>query len=95
MAVAYHHRLVACGPPEELKALRGAMGLTVTRKPIVKIPEWREYVPISFAAMYARCPRLARVEANLPYDPTTFPGGQSAHCQTGAMRRVISSISAI
>lgn len=69
MAVAYHHRLVACGPPKELKAFRNAVGLTVTRKPIVKIPEWCEYVPISFAAMYACCPRLARLAPTPPYDP--------------------------
>lgn len=69
MAVDYLHRLVVTGPPKELKAFRKAVSLTVTRRPAVKIPEWREYVPISFAAMYARCPRLTRVEPNLPSDP--------------------------
>jgi hypothetical protein len=69
MAVTYHHRLVISGPPKELKAFRDAVGLTVTRRPAAKVPEWCEYVPISFSAMYARCPRLARVEPNLPYDP--------------------------
>lgn len=70
MAVAYHHRLIASGPSDEIKEFRRAVSHQVFRKTKLKKMAGRhEFVPISFAAMYAKCPTLVRIDPNLPYDP--------------------------
>jgi hypothetical protein len=69
MAVDYIHRLVVVGSRAQLGAFRSAVGRTVRRAKMGRVPGWREHVPLSFAAMYAICPELRRVEAELPGDP--------------------------
>jgi hypothetical protein len=69
VAVDFYHRLVVSGLSKELKAFRNSVSHTVRRKPVRGMAAWRERVPISFAAMYARCPRLTRVQPEPPNDP--------------------------
>ncbi len=69
MAVDYFHRLVVSGKRTDLGAFRRSASRVVWRNPAGIKRGWRERVPISFAAMYARCPELTRVEAEEPNDP--------------------------
>lgn len=69
MAVDYFHRLVVSGRRSELEAFRRSASRVVWRKLAGMKRSWRERVPISFAAMYARCPELTRIEAEQPNDP--------------------------